>query len=134
MCRVKNPTSHKGNDRITKCEHGKAPTRQKHCDTHCCLWSGLTSKQKLNHWRCQLQAEKAGTRCPSPSYERFLKEHSSPFMRLAEHLTALRVGASNVCLVGETRRAPSRHSRDARVYGHTTTAMHKLSTPAPHTH
>ena len=28
-----------------------------------------------------------------------------------------------------TRRAPSRHSRDARVYGHTTTAMHKLSTP-----
>ena len=30
------------------------------------------------------------------------------------------------------RRAPSRHSRDARVYGHTTTAMHELSTP-PHT-
>ena len=28
----------------------------------------------------------------------------------------------------KTRRAPSRHSRDARVYGHTTTAMHKLST------
>ena len=25
--------------------------------------------------------------------------------------------------------APFRHSRDARVYGHTTTAMHKLSTP-----
>ena len=29
----------------------------------------------------------------------------------------------------KTRRAPSRHSRDARVYGHSTTAMHKLSTP-----
>ena len=27
--------------------------------------------------------------------------------------------------------APSRHSRDGRVYGHTTTAMHKLSTPPP---
>ena len=27
--------------------------------------------------------------------------------------------------------APSRHSRDATVYGHTTTAMHKLSTPPP---
>ena len=27
----------------------------------------------------------------------------------------------------KTRRAPSRHSRDARVYGHTTTAMHHLS-------
>ena len=31
----------------------------------------------------------------------------------------------------KTRRAPSRHSRDARVYDHTTTAMHKLSTPPP---
>ena len=31
----------------------------------------------------------------------------------------------------KTRRAPSRHSRDARVYGHKTTAMHKLSTPPP---
>ena len=31
----------------------------------------------------------------------------------------------------KTRRAPSRHSRDARVHGHTTTAMHKLSTPPP---
>ena len=29
----------------------------------------------------------------------------------------------------KTRRAPSRYSRDARVYGHTTTAMHNLSTP-----
>ena len=29
----------------------------------------------------------------------------------------------------KTRRAPSRHSRHARVYGHTTTTMHKLSTP-----
>ena len=32
------------------------------------------------------------------------------------------------------QRAPSRHSRDARVYGHTTTATHKLSTPPPHPH
>ena len=29
----------------------------------------------------------------------------------------------------KARRAPSRHSRNARAYGHTTTAMHKLSTP-----
>ena len=40
------------------------------------------------------------------------------------------VQAMPACLV-KTRRAPSRHSRDARVYGHTTTAMHKLSTPSP---
>ena len=31
----------------------------------------------------------------------------------------------------KTRRPPSRHSRDERVCGHTTTAMHKLSTPPP---
>ena len=31
----------------------------------------------------------------------------------------------------KTRHAPSRHCRNARVYGHTTTAMHKLSTPSP---
>ena len=31
----------------------------------------------------------------------------------------------------KTRRAPSRHRRDARVYGHATTAMHDLSTPPP---
>ena len=30
--------------------------------------------------------------------------------------------------LAKTRRAPSRHSRDARVNGHTTTAMRKLST------
>ena len=33
--------------------------------------------------------------------------------------------------VVKTRRAPSRHSRGARVYGHRTTAMHKRSTPPP---
>ena len=31
----------------------------------------------------------------------------------------------------KTRRAPSRHSRDARVFGHTTTVMHEISTPPP---
>ena len=33
----------------------------------------------------------------------------------------------------KTRRTPSRQSRDARVYGHTNTAMHKLSTRRPPT-
>ena len=30
----------------------------------------------------------------------------------------------------KARRAPSRHCRDARVYGHTTTVMHDMSTPS----
>ena len=61
----------------------------------------------------------------SPPHKRFLAECFSPFMRLAEHLTgALRlVPAMSVWSV-RTRRAPSRHCRDARVYGHTTTAAH----------
>ena len=32
---------------------------------------------------------------------------------------------------GKTRRAPSRHSRDARVYGHTTTAMREYRVHPP---
>ena len=39
-------------------------------------------------------------------------------------------GASRL-VQAKIRRAPSRHSRDARVYGHTTTAMHKLSAHTP---
>ena len=31
----------------------------------------------------------------------------------------------------ETRRAPSGHYGDARGYGHTTAAMHDMSTPSP---
>ena len=31
----------------------------------------------------------------------------------------------------KTRRAPPRHCRDARVYGHTTTVMYDMSTPTP---
>ena len=31
----------------------------------------------------------------------------------------------------KTLRAPSRHCSDARLYGHTTTAMHDMSTPPP---
>ena len=41
------------------------------------------------------------------------------------------LGARNVYLVGGTRHAPSRQCRDARVHGHTTTAMHEYRVPAP---
>ena len=41
------------------------------------------------------------------------------------------LGASNVCLFDETRHAPSVHFRDARVYGHTTTAAHDYRTHTP---
>ena len=43
---------------------------------------------------------------------------------------ALGASSTSAWLV-KTRRAPSRHSRHAKVYGHTTTGMRKLSTPPP---
>ena len=50
--------------------------------------------------------------------------------RRTPHGAARLVRAMSAWLV-KTRRAPSRHSRDARVYCHMTTTMQKLSTP-PH--
>ena len=55
-------------------------------------------------------------------------------MRLAEHLMAL--GASRLVHAisawsVKTRHAPSRHSRDARGYGHMTTAMHEYRVQPP---
>ena len=58
-------------------------------------------------------------------------------MKLALHATH-RTSHSASCLVHalpaysmKTRYAPSRHCRDARVYGFKTTAMHGMSTPPP---
>ena len=50
--------------------------------------------------------------------------------RRTPHGASRLVQAMSAWLV-KTRHAPSRHSTDARVYGHTTTTMHKLSTPPP---
>ena len=44
---------------------------------------------------------------------------------------ASRLAQTMSAWLATTRRASSRHSRGARVYGHRTTAMHKLSTPPP---
>ena len=55
---------------------------------------------------------------------------SSPFMRFAQHLSALRTWCKQCSPWWvKTQRAPSRHCRDASVYGRTTTAMHDMSTP-----
>ena len=50
--------------------------------------------------------------------------------RRTPHGASRVVQAMSAWLV-KTLRAPSRNSRDARVYGHTTTAMHKLISPPP---
>ena len=124
-------TPHKGNDRITWCEYGKAPTRQLQSNTHCCLWSGHTRKQS-NSLTLSPISKIVDTRSRSPSYERFLEGCSLPFhaTRRTPHGASRLVQAMFAWLV-KTRRALSRHSRDAWVYGHTTTVMHKLGTPPP---
>ena len=130
LCGVENLTPHRGNDRITWCEYGRAPTRQLHSNTHCCLLSGHTRKQS-NSLALSSMSKKVGTRCRSPSCERFLEgrmQFTLHATRRTPHSASRLVQAMSAWLV-KTRRAPSRHSRDARVYGHTTTTMHKLSTP-----
>ena len=72
----------------------------------------------------------------SPPHKRLLLVGcSSRSMRLAEHTSRF---ASRLVLLAmsiwsvKTPRAPSRHCRDARVYGHTTTTMHDNEyTPPP---
>ena len=91
-------TLHKGNDRITWCEYGKAPKRQTHSIPHGGLRSGHTRKQ-CDSLALSSISEKVGTRCRSPSHERFLEGCSSPFMRLAEHFTTLRAWFKQ-CLPG----------------------------------
>ena len=49
---------------------------------------------------------------------------SDPPARLVQAMSAWSV---------KSRRSPSRQSRDARVYGHATTATHEMSTPFPQT-
>ena len=49
--------------------------------------------------------------------------------RLAQCFTELRAWSKH--FRPGRRRAPSWHCRDARVYGHTTTAMHNMSAPPP---
>ena len=69
----------------------------------------------------------------NPPQKRFLLEWNSPLLcdlpdtsRFASRLVQA-VSAWSL----KTRRAPSRHCRDTRVYGHTTTAMHDIEYTPP---
>ena len=68
----------------------------------------------------------------SPPQKWFQAGCSSPFMRLAQRLTAPRAFCKTMSAWSvKTRRALSRHCKDVRVYGHTTTAIHDVSTSSP---
>ena len=68
----------------------------------------------------------------SPLHKRLLVGCTSPRKRFDQHLTALRDWCKKTSTWSvKTQRAPPRQCRDARVYGHTTAAMHSMSTPPP---
>ena len=68
--------------------YGKAPTRQFHSIHTVVSRSGRTQQKHIGS--CHPICKKARTKCGSPPHEWFLVGYMSPFMRLAEHLAALR--------------------------------------------
>ena len=104
--------------------------RQLHSNTHCCLWICHTRKQS-NSLAVSSMSKKVGTR--HKSVLRAVLER----MQFTLHATrrtprgASRLVQATSAWLVKTRRAPSLHSRHVGVYGLTTTAKHKLSTPLP---
>ena len=68
-----------------------------------------------------------GSRLTRASYWDSVTLHAT---RRTPHGTSRFLRAMSAWLV-KTRRAPSRHCRNARVYRHTPTAMHEMSSPPP---
>ena len=88
------------------------------------LGSGRTRKKnKSVHWTlpCHPYAKKSASQADLSMQVTLHATRRTPYG--ASRL----VQAMSFCSA-TTRRAPSRHYRDARVYGHTTTAMHDMST------
>ena len=89
----------------------------------CCLWSGHTRKQS-NALALSPINKKVGTRCAevhltSGSGRMQFTLHAT---RRTPHGASRLVQVMSASRLVKTQRAPSRHSRDARVYGHKTTA------------
>ena len=105
---------------VSRSVYGKAPKKQIHSNPIGVSGSGHTGKQIISFDSVIHMQE-------SPPHKRCLVGFRSP-CHSPNNSRRFALGASDVFLV-KTRRAPSRHCRDARVYGHTTTAMHDMSTP-----
>ena len=93
-----------------------------------------TLGNKVIHWSPSSISNKVGTRCQSPSYERFLEDAAHPSCDSPNTSRRFALGASNVCLVVENPTCPVPALWDARViplwsydYGHAQTEY----TPSP---
>ena len=121
-------TPHKGNYRVTQCDsvyivrHARGSYT---VYTHCCLWKWPHQKTNQFLRRCHPHARESASKAVLSKMQPTLHA-TGPTPHGASHLVQAMPSWS-----AKTRRALSRHCRDGRVYGHTTTAMHCMSTP-PH--
>ena len=90
-------------------------THPRHTPPYAPFHSTLSSICKQVRLTSGSKQDAAHPSCDSPNTSRFAS-------RLVLAMSAWSV---------KTRRAPSRHCRDARVYGHTTTAMHDMRVHPP---
>ena len=103
---------------VSRSVYGKAPKRQLHSTPSAVPGNAYTAN-KINSLKLSFVCKSA----PQAILSR---------MQLALHATRRTLhGASRLVQAMsawsvKTRHAPSRHCRDARVYGHTTTAMHEI--------
>ena len=103
----------------------QAPIRQLHSNRHCCLWKWPHRKANQSIRRCHPQAKKSASQAVLSRMQ--LTLHAT---RRTPHGAPCLVLAMSTWPV-KSRRALSRHCRDVRVYGHTTTAVHGVSNPPP---
>ena len=117
---------HKGDDRIPQCLYGKAPTWQLHSIPIAVSGTGHTGKQ-ITAFDAVIHTQQIMHKVPKPSSQTVLG-------RMQPTIYATRQtphGASNLLQAMspwsvKTRRVPSRHCRDARVYSH---ACHEYTSP-----
>ena len=95
-------TPHKGNDGITYSEYSKAPTRQLHSNTQCCLWSGHTREQS-NSLALVIHKQDNRHKVPKSVLRAVLgrMQFTLHATRRTIHAASRLLGASNACLVGE---------------------------------
>ena len=112
----------------------RAPWTTPEIDPRFPTLSGVaTPEDTVTHWRCHPISKKVSRHIVPNSVLRAVlgrMQFTLDATRRTLHGASHQMQAMSAWLV-KTRRAPSRRSRNARFYGHTTTAIHKLITP-PH--
>ena len=110
-----------------KCAHSGAKHNRRHfvraASIRSCRYFSTTNSKSPSNPPPALSKNSKLSFITNPARKRFScsRMHAGPDTLHATRPNTSRfacfaLGASNVCLVGEARRAPSRHCRDARIY------------------